>query len=123
MIAFAQGTASSMRRGKDDPDDLFELLLLAKKNLKGVGIEFRRHPAAEAEPQVKELIGYFPSGEFQILFKVGKRVVSCIRGAVSFGAYEICEIEGSKTKGEPERFDDPKDVIKRIRAMLICGLP
>lgn len=104
--------------GKDTPDEMLDLLIMAKKNLKGINIEFRKHRAAELEPDVKNLIGYFPSGEFQILFKKDKRMVSCIRGAVSFGFYEICEIEGDKTKGDPERFNDPKDVIKRIRAIL-----
>ena len=107
-----------MRPNREQPDEMLELLILAKKNLKGIEIEFRKHRVAELEPQVKDLIGYFPSGEFQILFKKGKRIISCIRGAVSFGLYEICEIEGNKIKGDPERFGDPKDVIKRIRAIL-----
>jgi len=99
-------------------DEMLDLLILAKKNLKGIDIEFKKHKAAELESQVKNLIGYFPSGEFQILFRKDNRTISCIRGMVSFGLYEIMEVKGSKTKGDPERFDDPKDVIKRVRALL-----
>lgn len=104
--------------GKDTPDEMLELLILAKKNLKGIEIEFGKHHAVELEPHAKDLIGYFPSGEFHMLFKKNGRVISCIRGAISFGAYEICGIKGFKTKGNLERFGDPKDVVKRIRALL-----
>ncbi len=104
--------------GKNVPDDMLELLILAKKNLIGIEIDFHTHYAAEKEPQVEKLIGFFPSGKFQILFKRGKKIISCIRGFSSNGMYEIYCIEGFSGRGSPERFEDPKDVIKRVRKLL-----
>ena len=114
---------------KESDDDLLGLLILAKKNLKGIKITFRKHPVTKLEPKVEKLIGYFPTGTFQILFEKDGKIISCIRGAISFGAYEIMMIKGGdpnwKARGQlrdpkdPERYTDPKDVIKRVRELLL----
>lgn len=113
----AVGGVGTMLDSKED--DLLELLILANKNLKkdGIKITFRKHPAASAEPQVKKLIGYYPSGEMQIIFEKDKKRVSCIRGMVSFGQYELMGISGINT-GDPQRFEDSRDVVRWIRAKL-----
>lgn len=118
----------SMKRPGKEPDDLLGLLILANKNLKGVKITFKKHPVAESEPKVEKLIGYNPAGTFQILFEKNGKIISCIRGAVSFGLYEIMMTKGAKPNWkakdqlrdpeDPERYGDPKDVIKRIRDIL-----
>lgn len=109
---------SYFKYGKNIPDDMLELLIMAKKNLIGIEIDFHTHYAVEKEPEVEKLIGYYPSGKFQILFKRGKKIISCIRGLVSFGQYEIYCVEGFSKKIDPERFDNSADVIKRVRKLL-----
>lgn len=121
-------SVTGMALNKNTSDDLLGLLILAKKNLKGVKITFKKHPAADLEPQVEKLIGYYPTGTFQILFERNGKTISCIRGAVSFGSYEIMMIKGAepnwkakdqlRDSEDPERYSDPKDVVKRIRTLL-----
>lgn len=121
-IKKAAATAASAVGGiisDSKDDDLLELLILANKSLKkdGVKITFRKHPHAEAEPQVKKLIGYFPTGEMQIIFEKDNKRISCIRGYASFGNYELMGVSGINT-GDPERFKDPRDVIRWVREKL-----
>ncbi len=83
-------------------DDMSEL----EAELKARGIEYTiaKHPGAlEGDGKVKELIGYYPTGEWHI--HVGD--VSIIRGSVSFGDYECYR---GKYK-EPERFSDVKELV------------
>jgi len=105
---------TSFKEGIKESDDLLELLILATRKLKGIKITFRKHPAAEKVPQTLDIIGYFPTGEFQILFEKDGKTVDCIRGSVSFGNYEIL---GAGLE-DPERFNNPEDVIKRVRTLL-----
>lgn len=103
-------------------DDLLELAIIASKNLPDVKVIFRKHPAAEKEPDVEKLIGYYPSGEWQILFKKDDKIISCIRGMVSFGRYELFGIENIDT-GDPERFDTPKQVVEWLRHQFKSDTP
>src|SRR3990167_3720168 len=89
-------------------DDLTKLSALLTE--RGIKHELRKHPAAVAEPQVKDLIGYWPTGEWQII--IGK--YSVIRGMVSFGDYEIMNIgDGDKFK-DPERFKTPEALVEQL---------
>lgn len=100
-------------------DDLLGLLILAKKNLPGVKITFREHPLAilEEKTGLKDVLRSDYGSKNQILFEKNKKIVSCIRGIGTHGYYEIWRIEPFAIHS-PERFDNPKDVIKRIRAIL-----
>lgn len=113
----SMGSPPPRRNRKDD--DLLELLILANKSLKKEGIKmvFRKYPVAQLEPKVKKLIGYYPTGEFQIIFEKGVKKISCIRGYASFGHYELLGIEGVNT-GDPVRFSEPRNVIKWIKEKL-----
>uniref|UniRef100_A0A6H1ZJQ7 Uncharacterized protein n=1 Tax=viral metagenome TaxID=1070528 RepID=A0A6H1ZJQ7_9ZZZZ len=88
---------------KEFQDDMTEL----KELLEQEGIEhtFGRHEGAD--PQVKTLIGYYPTGEWHI--RVGS--ISIIRGMASFGYYELMDIKDS----DPERFETAQEVLKEIK--------
>lgn len=73
-------------------------------NKAGIQHVLRRHPGAE--PGLKGIIGYYPTGEWQIL--IGD--VSVIRGMCSFGMYEAY---GGKFE-DPERFETPEELIKAL---------
>ena len=93
-------------------EDLMSLyhLLVAKKIL----CKMRLHPIVENEPQVKKLIGYYPSGTYQILIEKDDTTYSIIRGMCSFGAYEIMNTgKGDKFK-DPERFNTPEELIEQL---------
>src|SRR3989338_2828243 len=72
----------------------------------------RVHPAAEAEPQVKKLIGYFPTGEWQILAERGKKKYSIIKGMVSMGQFEVAKI--GKSVSVLGRFPTAENVAKYL---------
>lgn len=87
--------------------------------LKEAGIKYiiRRHPAVALEPTIKGLLGYWPTGEWQIIIKnvfsekdILETDISIIRGYVSFGLYEAW---GMMFK-EPERFETPTALIAAI---------
>ena len=101
---------------KEFQEDLMPLyhLLVAQK----IPCRIRLHPIAEKEPQVKKLIGYFPSGTFQILIEKDGTTYSVIRGMASFGAYEIMNIGKGKKFKEPERFETPEELIERLKVVL-----
>ena len=83
-------------------DDMYELQeALNKAGIKHI---LKRHQGAD--PRVKDLIGYYPTGEWHIL--IGD--VSVIRGMVSFGDYEAYR---GKYK-EPERFTTPEELIAAL---------
>ena len=83
-------------------DDMYELQeALDKKNIKYL---LKRHIGAS--PEVKKLIGYYPTGEWHIF--IGD--ISVIRGMCSFGDYEVY---GGKFK-EPERFKTPQELIENL---------
>jgi len=107
-----EGGKMKFMQGKDYPTDMSELVELLKKNK--IKYKLRQHPVAKLEPQCKEVIGYFPSGDWQIIID-GE--YSVIRGMISFGSYEIMKIKGDCTKGKfiiPERFEKPEDLIKSL---------
>lgn len=83
-------------------DDMSELKALLDK--KGIEYRFGRHPGAGEG--VKELIGYYPAGEWHI--HIGD--ISVIRGMASSGHYEAY---GGKFN-EPERFKKAEDLIKAL---------
>lgn len=93
--------------------DLYHILVAQR-----ISCEMRLHPAAEREPQTKELLGYFPTGTNQILIKKDNTTYSVIRGMISFGAYEIMNIgEESELHDkfrEPERFRTPEELIEAL---------
>ncbi len=97
---------------KEFQEDLMPLyhMLVARK----IPCKMRLHPAAESEPQVKKIIGYFPSGTNQILIEKDRTTYSVIRGMVSFGDYEIMNIGKGKKFEEPERFGTPKELIEAL---------
>lgn len=96
------------QRSKNYPTDMSKLQELLDKNK--IKYILRKHPVAELEPQVKKLIGYYPSGKYQIL--TGD--YSIIRGMVSFGYYEIMRIKGKGKFENPERFKNPEDLVKEL---------
>lgn len=104
-------------RTRKEPDDLLGLYALAKRKLKGIEVSFQKHEIAKDDGLIERLIGYYPTGEFQILFEKDKKVISCIRGSVSFGNYELMGIENIDT-GDPVRFGTPKEVIKWVKKQL-----
>ena len=91
-------------KSKEFQDDMTELKdLLEKENIKHT---FKRHQGAEQG--VKELIGYYPTGEWHI--KVGDN--SIIRGMTSFGDYEIYN---SKIDTDPYRFETAQETLEEIK--------
>ena len=94
---------------QEDLMDLYHML-----NARKIPCKMRLHPAAEKEPQVKKLIGYFPTGTYQILIEKDNTTYSVIRGMVSFGAYEIMNVGRGKKFKEPERFGTPESLIEAL---------
>jgi hypothetical protein len=93
--------------GKEFQDDMSELKeLLDKEDIK---YTFIRHEGAN--PDIKDLIGYYPTGEWHI--RVGEN--SIIRGMVSFGDYEIYN---GKIKDDPVRFSTAQEMLKEIKKRL-----
>lgn len=91
---------------KNYPDDLAPLVELLKLNK--IPYVLRKHPIVEKEPDVKKLIGYYPTGGSQIIID---NKYSVIKGMVSFGHYEIINIEGGDRYKDPVRFTSPSDLI------------
>ena len=89
---------------KEFQDDMTELKELLEKE--GIDFTFKRHEGAESK--IKDLIGYYPTGEWHI--KVGNN--SIIRGMASFGDYEIYNRE---IDGDPIRFTTAKEVLEEIK--------
>lgn len=83
-------------------DDMTELKTLLEK--KGIEHTFKRHQGAG--PRIKELIGFYPTGEWHI--RIGD--VSVIRGMASFGLYEAYR----GMFEEPERFNTPEELLERM---------
>lgn len=99
---------------KDYPTSLDSLC----KALDEAGIKYtiRDHPVA-AEG-VKEAIGYNPAGDEQVLIEgIGENLYSVIRGFVSFGAFEIMQIDGVPGSWweDVERFTSPAKLIKALK--------
>ena len=91
---------------KEFQDDMSELKELLEKE--GIEYTFRRHEGAD--PKVKDLIGYYPTGEWHM--KVGEN--SIIRGMASFGDYEIL---GEKDDN-PIRFTTAQEMLEEIKNRL-----
>jgi len=95
-------------------EDLTELdkMLTAEK----IPHTIRTHPLVKLEHSVIDIIGYYPTGPHQIIVK-GK--YSIIRGACSFGWYELFCIKGNSDMfDQPERFDNPKELINKLKEEL-----
>jgi len=92
--------------GKEFQDDMSELLILLDEAK--IKYSFGRHEGAD--PKVKELIGYYPTGEWHLRVKDQ----SIIRGMASFGDYEIM---GEKDD-DPERFETAKEMFEEIKKRL-----
>lgn len=60
-----------------------------------------------ASDGVKQLLGYYPTGEHHIVV-MGR--VSIIRGMASFGLYELYSIGGDRSFPDPERFATVSEV-------------
>ncbi len=91
---------------KEFQDDMTELKNLLDKE--SIEYSFKRHVGAD--PKVKELIGYYPTGEWQL--RVGKN--SIIRGMVSFGDYELL----SEGDNDPVRFETAQEMLEEIKKRL-----
>ena len=122
----ARNFKQMLRPGRKDPTDLSKLhRLLTKAGIKHI---YREHPYAKAEPQVLGLIGYFPTGTHQIIIgessspycipkktipKKTMKQISIIRGAVSFGDFELYG------RGfDCERFYTEEEVLEEIKKSL-----
>lgn len=89
-------------------DDMTPLVDLLKK--KKIKHDLLRHGGARAG--VKELIGYYPTGEWHVLIYKGKKKYSVIKGMASFGLYELADL--TKKVIDPIRFRNPEEVISEI---------
>lgn len=94
--------------GKDSKTDLTLLDKLLTE--RGIKHELRVHPVAAEEP-VKDIIGYNPAADWQIIID---DKYSVIRGAVSFGAYEIMNIAGGRKFETPERFSSATALVAAL---------
>ena len=88
-------------------DDMSEL----EHELKARKIPYTIHRHKGADSIVKDLIGYYPTGEWQIIIR---KKYSVIRGMCSFGYYEIMNIEGGNNFAEPERFKTAESLCKQL---------
>ena len=94
--------------GKDYNTDLKEL----HQMMQSLGIEhiYRRHPITETEP-VKDVIGYNPTGDYQIIIPGLDWKYSIIRGMVSFGDYEVHD------RLEAIRFKTAEEVVGYLKEL------
>lgn len=99
---------SDNRRGKDEPTDL--KTLSDKLTKIGIEHEYKPHRLTELEPQVLELIGYFPAGTHQIIIPRGDSSISIIRGSASFGDFELFG-----AGFEADRFETEEEVIEALK--------
>lgn len=91
-------------------DDMSEIE--AELKARGVPYIIKKHLGAlEGGGKVKELIGYYPTGEWHIIIK---EKYSVIRGMASFGNYEIMNIGKGKKFAEPERFETAKELVDTL---------
>lgn len=104
MGMFAMGAEFDPKRYATDLSKLHEMLDKA-----GIKHIYRVHPGAELEPQVLDLIGYFPAGTHQIIVPDVDWKLSIIRGMVSWGFYEVYDGENCT------RFDTPRKVVNFIK--------
>lgn len=91
-------------------DDMSEL----EAELKSCGIayEIKKHAGAlEGNGKVKELLGYYPTGEWHLIIE---EKYSVIRGMASFGLYEIMNIGKGKKFIDPERFATAKELVDNL---------
>lgn len=96
---------------EDQPTDMSELDELLTE--RGIKHKLRPHPIASEG--AKEIIGYSPAGDWQIMITRPEGLYSVIRGMASFGYYEIMGITGeAKFSGDPERFDTPEELVTAL---------
>ena len=91
---------------KEFNDDMSEL----EAALKAANLPYiiKKHlGATEANGTIKDIIGYYPTGEWHVIIN---DEISIIRGMTSWGLYEA--YGGPFT--EPERFETPADLIAQI---------
>lgn len=90
-------------------DDLNPLArLLTQKKIPYI---LRRHPAT-AETLVKTQLGYWPTGEWQIIID---KTWSVIRGMVSFGYYEIMALKVGVKYQDPCRYLIPEELVDDLK--------
>lgn len=99
-----------MRQGKDEATDLETLHKMLTEA--GIEHEYREHPVKVAEPKVLDLIGYYPTGTHQILVKNGN--ISIIRGAASFGDFELYSLGDDRRFGA-DRFATEQEVLEALK--------
>lgn len=96
-------------------DDLQTLSIELSKE--GIKHEIRRHPGAE--PRLLEVIGYYPTGEWQILIKLPVGKLSVIRGYASFGMIEAMGVSDAiLLANDPERWNTEKEFIDWLKPHL-----
>lgn len=111
-------------------DDMSELEKLSI-NLGKIKFEKRIHPGLVADSKTTNIeevknnpealynwmqkhYGHCIMGKWQFLYSKGKKTLSCIKGGVSFGFYEIYGLKMT----DPERFENPKKCLARIKELL-----
>jgi hypothetical protein len=94
---------------QEDLQPLYAMLIA-----KGIKCSMRLHAVVQSEPKVKELIGYYPTGTYQIIIEKDNTTYSVIRGMVSFGDYEIMNTGKGKKFKEPERFTMPEELVEAL---------
>ena len=86
-------------------DDMSDLVLLLKKE--GIKYSMRRHMGAK--PELLNILGYYPTGEWHIIVEN----LSIIRGMISFGQYELLEID--QYEDDPVRYSTAGEVLEEIK--------
>ena len=75
--------------------------------------EGKNNPEGLYKWMMKEF-GHSPIPKYQFLYEKNGKRISCIRGGVSFGKYEIF----GKHMDDPERFSTAEEVIIRVKELL-----
>jgi len=92
---------------KEKEDNLKTLSDMLKKE--GIEHTFKKHAIVEKEPQSFELLGYWITGEHQIIIKTKKDHISIIRGYASFGKFEMFG-----NGYEAERWETEEEIVKEL---------
>ena len=101
---------------KQSQDDLFSLFksICADKRFSNVKISLEPHKIYQLESDVIKSLGYLPSGKWHLYFQKKKKIISCIRGFVSMGRYELVDITNNKVSNVAVRFATIKEVKNEI---------
>lgn len=116
-------------------DDNMDALELLSKPLKDIKFTKHIHPGLAADSKTTTLpeakgnpealynwmmkkFGHCIMGKWQFLYEKNGKRISCIKGGVSFGHYEIYATKGFKMV-DPERFETAEEALKRVREFLV----